>query len=139
MNFLSRNAEETKTIGKQIGRLLKKGDTVCLYGDLGAGKTTLVKGIAGAFGIPDREITSASFTIVAEHYGTLPLYHIDLYRLDKESEVESTGVYEYIGGDGVAVVEWAERLDARIDAIKVTIKTIGEDEREIWVETEANK
>jgi tRNA threonylcarbamoyladenosine biosynthesis protein TsaE len=110
---------ETLNIGRRLGLALKAGDVVCLHGGLGAGKTTLTKGIASALGIPEREITSASYTIIAEHYGRMPLYHVDLYRLD-EGSMDDTGFDEYLCGHGVTVVEWAERAasampDDRID------------------------
>ncbi len=139
MKLLSRGPEETFRYGLALGRRLKKGDTVCLYGELGSGKTTLVKGIASAFGIADREITSASFTIIAEYSGRLgegevPFYHIDLYRIADGGDLDSTGVEEYLGGEGLAVVEWAERLGSLEDAIKVTLTMRDEDEREITIE-----
>lgn len=100
----------TVEAGEHLGRLLVRGDVVCLYGDLGAGKTTFVKGVARGLGIDEREITSASFVIIAEHRGRLPLYHIDLYRVEDEADLEGLGLDEYLDGDGAAVVEWAERL-----------------------------
>ncbi len=83
-----------------------------LHGELGSGKTVFVKGVAGALGIPASDITSASFTIVAEHEGAsgVPFYHIDLYRLEDVRDAEDIGIEEYPGRDGIAVIEWAERL-----------------------------
>jgi tRNA threonylcarbamoyladenosine biosynthesis protein TsaE len=109
---------------------------VLLYGDLGAGKTTFVKGMASALGLSERDIISASFTIIAEYESEPPLYHIDLYRLEHEDDLEAVGLYEYLGTDGIAVVEWAERLpeEAREGAITVRINFRGENEREIVVE-----
>jgi tRNA threonylcarbamoyladenosine biosynthesis protein TsaE len=128
--------EETAATGRRLGERLKAGDTVCLFGELGAGKTVFVKGIAQAVGISEREISSASFTIVAEHDSDPPLYHIDLYRLEGAADLDSAGVYDYIGGDGVAVIEWAERAEpeAVLDAIKVNINILGENEREIVID-----
>ena len=108
MKLQSNSDSETREIGRRIGEKLKAGDVVCLFGDLGAGKTTMVKGIASAFGIDDRDITSASFTIIAEYDSPVPFYHIDLYRLAPD-EVSELGLQEYLGTDGVAVIEWAER------------------------------
>jgi tRNA threonylcarbamoyladenosine biosynthesis protein TsaE len=108
MKLQSNSDSETREIGRRIGERLKAGDVICLFGDLGAGKTTLVKGIASAFGINERDITSASFTIIAEYDSPVPFYHIDLYRLAYD-EVSELGLQEYLGTDGVAVIEWAER------------------------------
>lgn len=100
------SAEETLSLGRQIGRLLAPGMIIGLCGDLGAGKTCLVKGIAEGLGIAPETVTSPTFTLVAEHYrGRVPLYHIDLYRLEGV-EGEELGYEEYLFGQGVAVVEW---------------------------------
>ena len=82
MRLLSNGADDTLGYGLKLGRLLRKGDTVCLFGSLGAGKTTFVKGIASALGIPERDITSASFTIIAEYRGTLNNAGINFYHID---------------------------------------------------------
>ncbi|TNF52143.1 tRNA (adenosine(37)-N6)-threonylcarbamoyltransferase complex ATPase subunit type 1 TsaE [bacterium] len=131
----SRNEEQTRAIGREIGKRLKPGDIVCLYGDLGAGKTTMVKGIASSMGIDEREITSPSFTLIAEHHGTLPFYHIDLYRLDRNS-VSPLGLEDYLYGEGVSVIEWAERADQILpeDIIRVEITYTGENKRNIEIE-----
>ncbi len=98
---------------------------VALYGELGAGKTTLAKGIAESLGIPASEITSASFTIIAEHYGRLPLYHVDLYRLSSET-VSGVGLEEYFDAEGVVVIEWPERYEDYLpdDRINVVIRMV---------------
>lgn len=136
MKVLSQGPEDTVRAGHRLGKLLGPGQTVCLYGDLGSGKTTFVKGVAKALGISPRDIASASFTIVAEYDSSPPLYHIDLYRLDTRADLDSAGIYEYIGGDGVAVVEWAERAEAGAleDAIKVHIKMLSGKRRDIIIE-----
>lgn len=100
------SADETISFGRQIGRLLAPGMILGLCGDLGTGKTCLVKGIAGGLGIIPETITSPTFTLVAEHYrGRMPLYHIDLYRLEGV-EGEELGYEEYLFGHGVTVIEW---------------------------------
>ncbi len=111
--------------GRRLGGFLKPGDTVYLHGELGSGKTVFVKGVAMALGIPPGDITSASFTIVAEHESAtrkIPFYHIDLYRLEDATDAEDIGIEEYPGRDGIAVIEWAERLmpHARV-GIRVSI------------------
>ena len=138
MRLLSRSPEETAAFGSRLARRLRKGDTVCLFGELGAGKTTFVKGVASGLGIPERDVTSASFTIIAEHPGTLRgapvmLYHIDLYRIAGASELDSVGIDGYIGGQGIAVVEWAERLGDTGDCLCVRFG-ISDGERELTIE-----
>jgi tRNA threonylcarbamoyladenosine biosynthesis protein TsaE len=135
MKFQSRNAEETIGLGRRLGEKLKPGDVVCLYGELGAGKTTITKGIASSFGIKEQDITSASFTIIAEHEASVPFYHIDLYRI-AEGETSELGLHEYLGTDGISVIEWAEKAGNEIpdDCIKVRMKHAGDDLREIELE-----
>jgi len=94
---------------------------VALFGDLGAGKTTLTKGIASAFDIPEDEITSASFTLISMHEGSVPLCHVDLYRLSSQSSAE-IGLEDYFDSSGVVVIEWPDRYvdylpDDRIEVI----------------------
>jgi len=135
MKFLSKNSEETQMIGVRLGGLLRQGSVVCLYGELGAGKTIFVKGIAQALGISDRDITSASFTIIAAYDSEIPLYHIDLYRLEKDADIDETGIWDYIYGDGITVIEWAERLgDIQDDFIRVKFAIIDAGTRDIEIE-----
>jgi len=131
----SHGESETKAIGKRIGSRLRQGDVVCLYGELGAGKTTLVKGIASALGIEEKDITSASFTIIAEYETPVPFYHIDLYRIGND-EIGGLGLEEYLDSQGICVIEWAERAGSLIPerAIKVFIRGIDESTREIEIE-----
>lgn len=135
MRFKSRGEEETKELGRRLGRRLKRGDVVCLYGELGSGKTTMIKGIASALGINERDIASASFLIIAEHKGTIPFYHIDLYRLEHE-RIADIGLNEYLGRNGISVIEWAEKAGDEIPdgSIKIRLTYIGEDSREIEIE-----
>ena len=135
MHLESAGSDETRAIGNRLGRLLSPGGVVCLYGDIGAGKTTLIKGLAAAFGIEERDITSASFTIIAEYDTEPPFYHVDLYRLHGGSDVEDIGLHEYIGGNGVTVIEWAERLgEPPHGAVTVRIDITGENERVLEIE-----
>ena len=104
------SAEETRTLGYRLGQLAQAGDAICLEGSLGSGKTCLAQGIGLGMG-HQSPVTSPSFMLVREHRtnGKLPLYHIDLYRLEGSGEALSIGIEEYLHGDGVCVVEWAER------------------------------
>nr|WP_277950210.1 tRNA (adenosine(37)-N6)-threonylcarbamoyltransferase complex ATPase subunit type 1 TsaE [Dissulfurispira thermophila] len=134
---MTKSPSETEDIGFRLGMFLKKqkSATACLYGDLGVGKTTLIKGIASAFGIPERDIGSASFVIVAEYETIPPFYHIDLYRIEQGDELDNLGIWEYIESDGIAVIEWAERLsELPEDIIKVRMSYIDENSREVVIE-----
>ena len=104
--------EDTKTWGVRLARLLFPGAVIGLEGNLGAGKTCFVKGLATGLGIDEDEISSPTFTLIAEHYrGKIPLYHIDLYRLEG-AEVAELGIEEYLFGRGVAAIEWFSFLPA---------------------------
>lgn len=108
LELVSHSPEDTQGLGTTIGELASPGDTYLLTGNLGTGKTCLTQGIAWGLGI--KEYTaSPSFVIVRELYGRLPLYHIDLYRLEHLEEIAELGLDDYLYGQGVCVVEWAER------------------------------
>jgi tRNA threonylcarbamoyladenosine biosynthesis protein TsaE len=134
MMLQSNSDAETREIGHRLGERLKRGDVVCLYGELGAGKTTMVKGIASAFGINERDITSASYTIIAEYNVSIPFYHIDLYRLSP-AEVPELGLRDYLGADGIAVIEWAERAEEEVpeQSVRVILHHKEENTREIEI------
>jgi tRNA threonylcarbamoyladenosine biosynthesis protein TsaE len=134
--YISRGPDETGDIGLRLGRILRPGDVVGLYGELGAGKTVMVKGIARAFGIRERDIVSASFTIISEYPVTPRFVHMDLYRVGTTEEVAGLGLWEHIGGEGVAVIEWAERAEEALpdDTIKVRLKSVDKNTREIIIE-----
>ncbi len=104
----SASLEETQRLGMLLGTLAQPGDVILLDGDLGAGKTAFTQGIGRGLGI-DATINSPTFTILKEYQGRLPLYHFDLYRIDDPEEMASLGFDDYFDGDGVCVVEWAER------------------------------
>ncbi|NQV73034.1 tRNA (adenosine(37)-N6)-threonylcarbamoyltransferase complex ATPase subunit type 1 TsaE [bacterium] len=108
---------ETRKLGRQFGMALSKGDVVALVGDLGAGKTQFVKGIAACFGIDEHQVSSPTFTIVHEYHAPenaghsprVSLYHMDLYRLKTDQEIFGAGVEEYLQSDGICLIEWPER------------------------------
>lgn len=109
--MISRSVGDTIRLGKIIAKNLKKGDIICLFGDLGSGKTVLTKGIAMGLGIRGENVISPSFVLIRRHYqGRMPLYHFDLYRLKGPGDIVSLGCEEYFYGEGAAVIEWAERL-----------------------------
>ena len=114
----TKKAEETKKIGSLLAEKLVCGDIVSLYGGLGAGKTVFAKGIAEGLGVKE-EIVSPTFTILKEYYGREKLYHFDLYRIEDEEELEHIGFYEYLGRDGICVIEWPENAENLPECIKV--------------------
>ena len=98
-------------MGKKIAKNLQKGDIICLFGELGTGKTVLTKGIANGLGIRARVIISPSFVLIRQYRGvSLPLYHFDLYRLKSQKDILALGYEEYLYDDGITVIEWADRL-----------------------------
>lgn len=138
---VSRSPEETVAFGKKIGACLKKGDTIALIGDLGSGKTTFVKGLALGLGNRKEAISSPSFVIVKEYNsGKIPLYHIDLYRLKGLADIDSIGLEEYIGSDGVCVIEWAEKAEWLLpkDCIKINFEHVDAKTRRIGLEDTGN-
>lgn len=110
MEYISNSVEETKKIASELAKTLNGGDVLCMYGDLGAGKTAFVQGLAKGLGI-DEPITSPTFTIVNEYYGSLPLYHFDVYRIADPDEMYEVGYEEYVYGGGISVIEWSELIE----------------------------
>jgi tRNA threonylcarbamoyladenosine biosynthesis protein TsaE len=110
-SIISHSVKDTLAIGEKIARKLVKGDVVCLFGQLGSGKTVLTKGIASGLGVEKNKIISPTFVLIRQHLkGRLPLYHFDLYRLSATKDIMVLGYEEYIYGEGVSVIEWADRL-----------------------------
>lgn len=121
--FKTFSQEETIEIGKALGRLLNTGDIVCINGDLGTGKTVFTNGIAKSLGIKEH-ITSPTFTIVNEYSGRVPFYHFDVYRIADSEEMFEIGFEEYLYGEGIVVIEWADIIKDILpeEVIQVTIK-----------------
>ena len=127
----SSSSEETHRIGIEIGKNLPIPGVVLLRGTLGAGKTTLTRGIARGLGFADTDrVCSPSFTLVNIYQGRCPIYHVDLYRLSGARDIYSIGIDDFIGKDGVTIVEWSERLNELFpDAIEIEIRDAGGDSR----------
>jgi tRNA threonylcarbamoyladenosine biosynthesis protein TsaE len=131
--------KETIGLGQKIGALLSPGDIVALIGPLGSGKTWLTKGIALGLGVdPAMVITSPSFSLVNEYKAAHALYHMDLYRLERISDILATGLEEYLFNDGVAVVEWADRLPEILPewSITMSFEILDDQTRDITIKGE---
>lgn len=133
--IISNSPQETENYGEAIGSLLTEGNVVCLSGELGVGKTEFVKGLAKGLGIVDY-ITSPTFTIVNEYQGRQKLYHFDVYRVNDIDELENIGFDEYIYGEGICVIEWAELIENILPKEKLWVEikkdlSKNEDYREI--------
>ncbi len=114
LTFHTATPEETIDLGMRIGALLEKGDVLAMTGTLAAGKTTITKGIAKALGIDD-EVTSPTFCLISEYYGTkMPLYHMDVYRLEGEEDFINLGVDDMLYGSGVCIIEWSEKVQKEL-------------------------
>jgi tRNA threonylcarbamoyladenosine biosynthesis protein TsaE len=116
--YISNNADQTKEFARRLAENLQPGDVIALEGDLGAGKTTFTKGLAEGLEIT-KNVNSPTFTIIKEYKGTMPLYHMDVYRL--ENSDEDLGFEEYFEGVGVSVVEWAHLIKDQLPPERLTI------------------
>ncbi len=135
--MITNSARETMLIGEKLARKLKPGDMIALSGDLGSGKTTFTKGIGKGLGVKDsKRINSPTFVLIKEYNGRVPLYHLDLYRLDDLEGIENLAIEEYIYGNGVTVIEWAEKIKSILPEkhIFVKLKVKGDNKREVIIE-----
>jgi tRNA threonylcarbamoyladenosine biosynthesis protein TsaE len=132
--FISTSEQDTFTLAETLGRALQPGTFVLLRGDLGAGKTAFVRGLAAGLGIDPGEVSSPTFVLVQHYRGAVPLTHVDLYRIEGAAAVDDLGLEELAAG-GVLAVEWAERLPRAIDgSVSVTIEDLGGDKRQITID-----
>ena len=132
-DLLTTSEEETESAGERLAASLAPGDVVLLYGDLGAGKTAFVRGLARGLGASADDVSSPTFTIIHEHAGRAMLYHVDLYRLEP-SEVDDLGLEDLVSGDGIVAIEWADRWTGRPDdAIEIRIDHALENMRRILI------
>ena len=139
--LFSLSPQETLSLGEQFGRFLSPGLVVGLYGELGAGKTRLVQGIAKGLQVQDHYITSPTFTILNEYRGLMPVYHFDVYRLSGPEELEELGYEEYFYGTGVTIIEWAEKIKPLLpkNYIKILLKHQGAEIRKLSLEANGAK
>ena len=132
--YITNSESETADVGRSLAAMLSAGDVILLEGDLGAGKTAFVRGLAEGLGIPADEVSSPTFTLVQEYRaGRLPLFHVDLYRLNDPREIDDLGLDE-IADEGVLAIEWAEKMPAAPPrARRVTIEHADGDTRSIEI------
>jgi len=125
-----RRPEDMRALGEALASILEPGDVVALTGDLGAGKTTLVQGAARGLGVGDGPVVSPTFMLVRQYRGRVPVYHLDVYRLDRVQEVIDLGFEEYLDPDGVTFVEWGDAIEGLLpeDYLEVELWTRVEDE-----------
>ena len=132
--YITKSRDETIKLGERLAKHLKNGDVIALIGELGSGKTTLVKGIAKGLGVKNpRYVNSPSFVIIKEYQGKIGLYHFDVFRLNSAGDLDSTGYEEYFYGDGVCVIEWADKIKKLLPKryLEVKISIIEGSKREI--------
>ena len=106
---LLRSVTDTEQLGRFIGQSLRGGEVLALYGELGTGKTTLVRGIAAGLGVPSHIVNSPTFVLIHEYQGRLPLAHVDLYRIEAQPELQDIGLSDYLDGQTVVAIEWADK------------------------------
>jgi tRNA threonylcarbamoyladenosine biosynthesis protein TsaE len=125
---------ETRALGQKIGSLLFHGMIVALTGDLGSGKTCLVQGLARGLNVPDEyTVTSPSYTLINEYPGRLPLYHVDLYRIDNPVDLDDIGLFDITGCDGVTAIEWADRMQPGdlVEYVSIAFEILNDSHRKI--------
>ncbi len=129
--FTSESDRETHAFGQAIGQVVTPGSVIALIGDLGAGKTCLVRGVADGLQIDPKLVSSPTFVLIQEYSGRLPLFHFDTYRLQSVDEFVDLGVEEYFDAGGVCVIEWADRVDAVLpdDVLQIDIEICGAAQR----------
>lgn len=135
MRFVTNSADETVALGEKIGRLLRGGEVIAYRGDLGAGKTTITRGISLGMGLGD-EVTSPTFALVNEYHGEkLSLYHFDMYRITSAEDLETTGFFDFMNEDSVIAAEWSENIEDELpeDTIFIELRRVSDDVREIII------
>lgn len=135
-SFISHSEQATREFASQLARTLKGTEKICLIGPLGSGKTVFVRGFVEAFGLSPRDVMSPTFTLVREYGSGKKIYHVDLYRLEKEEEIIEAGIHELLLSDELVLIEWADRLERHYppDALNIHFAHGDAGERLIEVE-----
>jgi tRNA threonylcarbamoyladenosine biosynthesis protein TsaE len=129
-----KDEEGTERRGFSLASLFRAGDVIALYGELGAGKTCLVRGLAKGLGVENGMVSSPSFSLINEYPGTIPLFHMDCYRLSQVEELYELGLEEYFDGPGISIIEWAERIkDLPEERLEILITILDESRRRIRI------
>ena len=134
--FQTKSTSETIRLGKKIGKLLTAGDVVALVGELGAGKTQFIKGLAAGVGMGNPTyISSPSFTLINEYPGKIPFYHVDLFRLAREKDAEDLGLEDYFQGGGITAIEWADKIPSLLpkEMLFIHIAYTGKNKRSLEI------
>ncbi|HZQ05179.1 MAG TPA: tRNA (adenosine(37)-N6)-threonylcarbamoyltransferase complex ATPase subunit type 1 TsaE [Anaerolineae bacterium] len=135
LEIISESVEQTQALGARLGTLARSGDVIALQGELGAGKTNFVQGLARGLGITE-DVNSPTFILANEYLsGRLPLYHIDVYRIENAEEAEGFGLDDYLNGEGVTVIEWADRIRDALphDVLWIELEYVDEQQRRICI------
>ncbi len=121
--FVTQSPEETEALGEKIAKKLNGGEVLALFGEMGAGKTALTRGIARGLGV-ESGVSSPTFALVHEYRGRLPVYHFDMYRIEGWADLYSTGFFDYLGSGGVLIVEWSENIENALpeDAVRIHLR-----------------
>lgn len=135
--WISRSPEETRAFGEAVGRRLTGGEWIALEGNLGAGKTHFIQGLARGLGVTDPTVTSPTFVFVHEFRGRHPLAHVDLFRIEQESDLFDLGLLEYLDSSWVVAIEWADKAGQALPADRLTIRLVEQDETRRRIEFEA--
>ena len=140
IHVVSRSREDTMQLGTRFAKVLKRGDIVCLFGELGAGKTTLVKGLAKGFRVKPEKVHSPTFVLLNIYEGKVPLYHFDLYRIESP-DLLGMGYEEFFYGEGIAVIEWSEKLGGFMpkDYWQVELAHAGDDVRKVSISSHGKR
>lgn len=122
LDLVLSSPSKTESLGQAIGCALKGGEVLALIGELGAGKTVLVRGIAAGLGVPPASVSSPTFVLIHEYHGRLPLVHVDLYRLHTHAEAESIGLQDYFVGEAITAIEWADRFPTLLPEDRLEVR-----------------
>jgi tRNA threonylcarbamoyladenosine biosynthesis protein TsaE len=140
LDFISHSEAQTRRLGARLGKLLSGGEVIALQGELGTGKTRWAQGMGQGLQV-GVHVTSPTFTLVNEYHGRLPLYHVDMYRINQAAEALAFGLEDYLYGDGVCVIEWAERVAEILppDRLWITFHHLDDAKRRITIHADGDR